>query len=314
MVPTTAGYSSGSTRSATSRSTPTAPAEPGPGDPQRRRRGRAGRPAGPRLLRRRRAPPRRLRRVVARDRAGRDRGAHRAHPPRLGGDGAQLRRPGPRVTSASPPSTPSRTAAPRSSSGAGSFTESFPLFGYDLGDYEELFEEKLDLFAQLLPSRPSPGRAHPRAARPAGVYPTTERGPRAPGSASAAAPSRSSARPATGCRSCSPSSAATAGRFAPFVDLYRRALAELGQPQLPSASTRPGHVADTDEEALERAVAALAGRCATASAPSGLAADSPGRVRRSRPARTARSTSARPRPWPARSPPRSRRSARRAST
>src|SRR6266852_4847429 len=32
----------------------------------------------------------------------------------------------------------------------GSFTESFPLFGFDLRQYEELFEEKLDLFAALL--------------------------------------------------------------------------------------------------------------------------------------------------------------------
>jgi alkanesulfonate monooxygenase SsuD/methylene tetrahydromethanopterin reductase-like flavin-dependent oxidoreductase (luciferase family) len=34
--------------------------------------------------------------------------------------------------------------------GRGSFIESFPLFGYDLRDYEVLFEEKLDLFSQLL--------------------------------------------------------------------------------------------------------------------------------------------------------------------
>ncbi len=34
--------------------------------------------------------------------------------------------------------------------GRGSFTESFPLFGYELSDYEKLFEEKLDLFAALL--------------------------------------------------------------------------------------------------------------------------------------------------------------------
>src|ERR671932_2099704 len=33
--------------------------------------------------------------------------------------------------------------------GRGSFTESFPLFGYDLGDYDELFEEKLDLLLKL---------------------------------------------------------------------------------------------------------------------------------------------------------------------
>ena len=34
--------------------------------------------------------------------------------------------------------------------GRGSFTESFPLFGYDLSQYKELFEEKLDLFATLI--------------------------------------------------------------------------------------------------------------------------------------------------------------------
>ena len=34
--------------------------------------------------------------------------------------------------------------------GRGSFTESFPLFGFDLAQYDLLFEEKLDLFAELL--------------------------------------------------------------------------------------------------------------------------------------------------------------------
>src|SRR5436190_12982910 len=34
--------------------------------------------------------------------------------------------------------------------GRGSFTESFPLFGYELSQYEELFEEKLDLFGTLI--------------------------------------------------------------------------------------------------------------------------------------------------------------------
>jgi len=38
--------------------------------------------------------------------------------------------------------------------GRGSFTESFPLFGYDLADYEKLFDEKLDLFATLLREGP----------------------------------------------------------------------------------------------------------------------------------------------------------------
>src|SRR6478736_2630077 len=38
--------------------------------------------------------------------------------------------------------------------GRGSFIESFPLFGYDLSQYQELFEQKLELFAALLPQEP----------------------------------------------------------------------------------------------------------------------------------------------------------------
>src|SRR5471030_3183226 len=38
--------------------------------------------------------------------------------------------------------------------GRGSFTESFPLFGFNLSDYEKLFEEKLDLFAALIQQEP----------------------------------------------------------------------------------------------------------------------------------------------------------------
>src|SRR6202050_711205 len=41
--------------------------------------------------------------------------------------------------------------------GRGSSIESFPLFGYDLADYEEIFEEKAELFAELLKEI---GRAH----------------------------------------------------------------------------------------------------------------------------------------------------------
>ena len=38
--------------------------------------------------------------------------------------------------------------------GRGSLTESFPLFGFDLVDYETLFEEKLDLLTRLLRDQP----------------------------------------------------------------------------------------------------------------------------------------------------------------
>ena len=55
--------------------------------------------------------------------------------------------------------------------GRGSFIESFPLFGYDLADYETLFEEKLDLFVRLLRDERVTWQGTTRAAleEPAGV-------------------------------------------------------------------------------------------------------------------------------------------------
>lgn len=133
--------------------------------------------------------------------------------------------------------------------GRGSFTESFPLFGYDLSRYEELFEDKLDLFAQLLTEGPVTwsGRTRPPL-RDQHVYPKTEAGLRAwigvggsPESVIRAA------------RYGLPLVLAVIGgpaeRFAPFVDLYHRALAQLGTPTLPVAVHSPGYVADTDEQA-----------------------------------------------------------------
>lgn len=48
--------------------------------------------------------------------------------------------------------------------GRGSYTESFPLFGYSLEDYEELFEEKLDLLLQIRENNPITWSGHTRAA------------------------------------------------------------------------------------------------------------------------------------------------------
>ena len=63
-------------------------------------------------------------------------------------------------------------------SAAGSFTESFPLFGLRLEDYEVLFAEKLDLFAAAAQARSrSPGRAAPGCRwQDQRVYPPTESG------------------------------------------------------------------------------------------------------------------------------------------
>ena len=73
-----------------------------------------------------------------------------APPPRLRRDRAQLRRPGARLPALRHRSTRSPTGAREVILGRGSFTESFPLFGYDLADYDVLFEEKIELFSRLL--------------------------------------------------------------------------------------------------------------------------------------------------------------------
>jgi probable LLM family oxidoreductase len=135
--------------------------------------------------------------------------------------------------------------------GRGSFTESFPLFGYDLADYERLFEEKLDLFAALLAEEPVTwsGTTRPPL-RDQRVYPTTESGLRAwigvggsPESVVRAA------------RYGLPLMLAIIGgdplRFGPYVDLYHRALEQLGRDRLPVGAHSPGHVAETDEQARE---------------------------------------------------------------
>lgn len=135
--------------------------------------------------------------------------------------------------------------------GRGSFTESFPLFGYELRDYEVLFEEKLELFTALLQEEPVTWSGTTRAGlRGRRVFPTTESGLRA--WVGVGGSPESVVRTA---RHGLPMMLAIIGgdplRFAPFADLYRRALDQLGQPQLPIGIHSPGHVAETDEKARE---------------------------------------------------------------
>ena len=136
--------------------------------------------------------------------------------------------------------------------GRGSFTESFPLFGYSLDDYEVLFEEKLQLFAELLKERPVNWSGTTRPALTGQrAYPTTESGSLRVWVGVGGSP-ESVMRAA---RYGLPLVLAIIGgawrRFAPYVDLYRRALAELGQGQLPVAVHSPGYIADSDEQARE---------------------------------------------------------------
>ena len=140
--------------------------------------------------------------------------------------------------------------------GRGSFTESFPLFGYSLEDYDDLFEEKLALFAALVEADRSGKPVHWKGTvRPPveglRVYPPVEHPPLKAWVGVGGSP-ESVVRAA---RYGFPLTLAIIGgdprRFAPYVELYHQALAQLGKGTLPVGIHSPGHIADTDEQARE---------------------------------------------------------------
>ena len=136
--------------------------------------------------------------------------------------------------------------------GRGSFIESFPLFGYDLHDYEALFDEKLELFVELLRNQPVSWQGnHTQALDDVTLYPPLEHG-ELPAWVAVGGSPESVIRAA---RHGLPLMLAIIGgpheRFAPFADLYRRALAKFEKPELPVGFHSYGHIAETDEQARE---------------------------------------------------------------
>src|SRR4051795_7958537 len=136
--------------------------------------------------------------------------------------------------------------------GRGSFTESFPLFGYDLSDYDVLFEEKIELFAKLLEEQPVTWSGTVRAPlENADVFPKTESGHLTTWVGVGGSP-QSVVRTA---KYGLPLMLAIIGgapeRFAPYIELYRRAADQLGTLAHPVGMHSPGFIADTDEEAAE---------------------------------------------------------------
>ncbi|GAA5201295.1 LLM class flavin-dependent oxidoreductase [Rugosimonospora acidiphila] len=136
--------------------------------------------------------------------------------------------------------------------GRGSSIDSFPLFGYDLADYEELFEEKVQLFAELLKGGPVSWHGNTRASlRDQDVVPHTESGP-FPAWIGVGGSPQSVVRAARyGYSLMLAIIGGSPARFAPFSELFREALRRLGRPALPIGVHSPGHVAATDEQARE---------------------------------------------------------------
>lgn len=137
--------------------------------------------------------------------------------------------------------------------GRGSFTESFPLFGFELADYQQLFEEKLDLFCELISKAAVSWQG---ALRPPltnqRVFPPIETGRLKTWIGVGGSP-ESVVRAA---RYELPLMLAIIGgdpaRFKPYVDLYARAFAQMNLPVQPIGVHSPGFVAETDDEAREQ--------------------------------------------------------------
>ncbi|WP_156253952.1 LLM class flavin-dependent oxidoreductase [Pseudactinotalea terrae] len=136
--------------------------------------------------------------------------------------------------------------------GRGSFTESFPLFGFDLADYETLFADKLDLFAALLREGPVTwaGTTRPPL-EGVTVHPQTASGSLRTWIGVGGSPESVVRAASYGL----PLMLAIIGgdpvRFKPFVELFEDALAEHGHAMLPVGVHAPGYVAATDEQARD---------------------------------------------------------------
>lgn len=136
--------------------------------------------------------------------------------------------------------------------GRGSFIESFPLFGYDLTDYDDLFEEKLALLLKIREDEPVTWSGKFRAPLDnAIVYPRTEHRPLPVWIAVGGSPESVVRAGLLGLPLAIAIIGGQPARFKPLVDLYHRALAEGGHEPQPVAVHAHGYIADTDKQAVE---------------------------------------------------------------
>ncbi|MHA6513538.1 LLM class flavin-dependent oxidoreductase [Tessaracoccus sp. Z1128] len=137
--------------------------------------------------------------------------------------------------------------------GRGSFTESFPLFGYDLHDYEALFEEKLAMMAQLIHGgRQTWDGTLAQSLDDVELFPRLAATPLTTWVAVGGSPQSVLRAANYGLPLMLAIIGGPVDRFAPFADLHRRALDELGKDPQPVGWHSYGHIARGDDEARDR--------------------------------------------------------------
>jgi probable LLM family oxidoreductase len=136
--------------------------------------------------------------------------------------------------------------------GRGSFIESFPLFGYDLDDYDELFAEKLDLLLRLRDSvRVTWTGRHRAALADQPVYPRPVQDPLPVWVAVGGNPQSVVRAGALGLPLALAIIGGEPARFAPLATLFRRAAAQNGHGSLPVSINSHGFVAETSQAAAD---------------------------------------------------------------
>ena len=139
--------------------------------------------------------------------------------------------------------------------GRGSFIESFPLFGYDLKDYDALYEEKLELLLQLTKNEVINWKGKHRADIPnRGVYPRPVQDTLPVWVASGGTPQSVARAGYLGLPLALAIIGGSPFQFAPLVKLYYRAAQEAGHDtsKLTVASHSHGFLADTTDAAIEK--------------------------------------------------------------
>ena len=138
--------------------------------------------------------------------------------------------------------------------GRGSFIESFPLFGFSLEDYHELFEEKLELLLEITRSEQVTwsGRFRPPLEN-AAIYPRAHQDPLPVWVGVGGSPESMMRAGRLGLPVALAIIGGDPARFRVLVDIYRRSLVEAGHDpdSVPLAVHAIGHVADTAHEAVE---------------------------------------------------------------